>query len=53
MIPHHQSAIDMANVVLDESENPETRALAEGVVEEQEREIRQLEQWRTEWYPEG
>ncbi|QIN84486.1 heavy metal translocating P-type ATPase [Rubrobacter tropicus] len=53
MIPHHRSAIDMANVVLDESENPEIRKLARGIVEEQEREIRQLEQWRTEWYPQS
>lgn len=53
MIPHHQSAIDMANVVLEESETPRLRELAEAIVEAQEREIEQMRQWRQQWYPEG
>ena len=53
MIPHHESAIDMANVVLEESENGRLRQLARDIVEAQKREIAQMERWRKEWYPEG
>jgi uncharacterized protein (DUF305 family) len=53
MIPHHQSAIAMAGVALDESENPRIREIAENIVSVQEREIAQMRRWRKEWYPEG
>jgi uncharacterized protein (DUF305 family) len=53
MIPHHESAIEMARVAYRESDNPEIRALAEGIVEAQSQEITQMEGWRTEWYGEG
>lgn len=53
MIPHHQSAIAMAQVALDESENPEIRELARGIAESQEREIEQMRSWQEEWYPQG
>ncbi len=53
MIPHHESAIEMAGVALDESENPEIREIAGAIVEAQETEIAQMRGWRQEWYPEG
>ena len=53
MIPHHESAIEMANVVLERSDNPETREIAGAIVDAQEREIEQMRSWRDEWYPEG
>jgi len=53
MIPHHESAIAMANVALEESEDSEIREIAQGIVNAQESEIAQMEQWREEWYPEG
>ena len=53
MIPHHESAIAMAQVVLEESENPEIREIAGTIVDAQEREIEQMRSWRDEWYPEG
>ena len=53
MIPHHESAIDMANVALEGSDNSRIRELATDIVEAQEREISEMERWREEWYPEG
>src|SRR5918998_4998790 len=53
MIPHHQSAIQMAQVAYQKSDNPEIKTLAEGIVEAQTREITRMEGWRQQWYPEG
>lgn len=53
MIPHHRSAIQMADVALDRSDNPQVRRLAEGIVGAQEREISQMQAWRSDWYPQG
>jgi uncharacterized protein (DUF305 family) len=53
MIPHHQSAIAMAEVALDESENPEIRELSRNIIDSQRAEIEQMQTWREEWYPES
>jgi uncharacterized protein (DUF305 family) len=53
MIPHHRSAIQMANVALERSDNPRIQELAGGIVRAQEREISQMQTWRESWYPEG
>jgi uncharacterized protein (DUF305 family) len=53
MIPHHQSAIDMAQVASKKSDNPKIKELAENIVSAQQREIEEMKQWRKEWYPEG
>ena len=43
MIPHHQSAIDMARVELEQGDDEETRAMAEQIIEAQEAEIAELQ----------
>jgi uncharacterized protein (DUF305 family) len=53
MTPHHESAIDMAEVALENSENEEIRTLAEEIIAAQEAEIEQMEAWREEWYPDS
>ena len=53
MIPHHESAIEMAQVALAESDNPAVRDLAGQIVDDQTREIEQMRGWLEEWYPGG
>ncbi|MGK2878068.1 MAG: DUF305 domain-containing protein [Solirubrobacterales bacterium] len=50
MIPHHQSAVVMANQVLAEGMNPEVMKLAAAIVKAQSKEIAQMQTWRTEWF---
>lgn len=42
MIPHHQSAIDMARVVLEQGDDPKVKILAERVITAQEAEIGEI-----------
>jgi uncharacterized protein (DUF305 family) len=53
MIPHHQSAIEMARVAEEKSENPQIKHLAGHIISAQRSEIEQMEQWREEWYPQS
>lgn len=53
MIPHHESAIEMARVAQEESDIPEIQGLSRNIIEAQQREISQMQEWREEWYPEG
>ena len=42
MIPHHQSAIDMARVELEQGQDEETRAMAQAIIDAQEAEIAEM-----------
>jgi uncharacterized protein (DUF305 family) len=52
MIPHHQSAIEMSRVALENSDNPRIKELAENIISAQQEEIEQMKQWRQQWYSE-
>ena len=53
MIPHHESAIEMAEVASEETDNSRIRDLTRRIIEAQEGEIEQMTAWREEWYPES
>jgi len=50
MIPHHQGAVRMAHAELAKAKNPQLRTLAQRTVKAQDREIREMNQWRAQWY---
>jgi uncharacterized protein (DUF305 family) len=45
MLPHHQGAIDMAKAVLLNTQDPELRNLALGIIAEQQNEINVMHAW--------
>jgi uncharacterized protein (DUF305 family) len=45
MIPHHQAAIDLAQVVLKSGDNAEARTFAEHVIQDRGREIAEMKDW--------
>jgi uncharacterized protein (DUF305 family) len=53
MIPHHQSAIWMAQVAHEESKIPAIKDLAQNIISAQRAEIDHMTHWRRQWYAEG
>lgn len=51
MLPHHQSAVDMAAEAQTKATHPELKQLAYDIVVTQQREIAQMKAWRAQWYP--
>jgi len=50
MIEHHQGAIDMANLVLSNSEKEELKDLANDIITAQTKEIEMMKSWLDSWY---
>ncbi len=48
MIMHHEGAVDMAKVVQRRSKNDKIKEFANKIIETQQNEIRQMEQWKSE-----
>jgi uncharacterized protein (DUF305 family) len=47
MLPHHQGAVDMARIYLQEGKDPEMRRMAEKTIRDQEKDIREMREWMT------
>lgn len=45
MMPHHQGAVDMAKALLLYTSDPELRNLAQGIITEQQNEIKVMQAW--------
>ncbi len=45
MIPHHQMAIDMAKKELKNGKNDEARAMAKKIIDDQQKEISEMQAW--------
>lgn len=45
MVPHHQTAIDMAEIVLKHGKDPKIQAMARKIIDAQKKEIAEFEAW--------
>lgn len=50
MIPHHEGAVKMADIILKRTKRPELRQLATAIKRDQTREIGQMKTWYQQWY---
>jgi uncharacterized protein (DUF305 family) len=50
MVPHHQGAVEMAEIAVMRAEHPEIRRLAVDISQSQAQEISQMKAWRLAWY---
>lgn len=49
MIPHHQMAVMMAQMLLSGTDRPEMKQLGQDIIDAQEAEIEQMRSWLKEW----
>ena len=50
MVPHHESALQMAKQAQDRAEHPEIKGLADAIVTAQTRDIATMKVWLKAWY---
>jgi uncharacterized protein (DUF305 family) len=50
MIPHHQLAVQTAQVAVERAEHPGVKQLARNIIDAQDREIAQMTSWYERWY---
>lgn len=49
MIPHHQGAIDMAELALKNANHQEIKDLSSNIINAQDSEIKMMQNWQMEW----
>ena len=49
MIPHHQTAIMMTNMLVSNTDRPEMKQLANDIISAQSKEIQQMKEWQIAW----
>lgn len=49
MIPHHQMAVMMANMLKSQTQRPEMEKLADDIINAQTKEIEEMRQWYQDW----
>ncbi len=45
MVPHHQGAVDMAQIELQQGKDPDARKLAKSIIDSQQKEITWMKTW--------
>lgn len=50
MTHHHEGAVTMAQMVLAKSQNEELKKFAQKVIDDQQKEIKQMKDWREKWF---
>jgi uncharacterized protein (DUF305 family) len=50
MVPHHQSALMMAQMAVTKAPHAEVKTLARNIVRDQQKEISQMKAWRKSWF---
>jgi uncharacterized protein (DUF305 family) len=50
MIIHHQGAVDMAELALEDAKHQEIKDLARNIIDAQNKEINQMKEWQNAWY---
>jgi uncharacterized protein (DUF305 family) len=53
MIEHHEGAVEMAEIALERAERGELREMAQEIIDAQETEIHQMQDWMDEWHNGG
>jgi len=51
MIPHHQEAVEAAQLLLAGTRRPEMKAFARQIITTQRAEVQQMQRWLRVWYP--
>ena len=50
MIPHHEDAVVMSQLLLKNADHPELQQLAKNIIKSQTQEITQMKNWYKKWY---
>jgi uncharacterized protein (DUF305 family) len=50
MVPHHEGALEMANIAEQRAERPEIKGMAADILRTQAAEIQQMKAWRKAWF---